>query len=57
MINNSVAALRKAMHSFSLYVPKEIIQQLLIHNQEIALHVDKKKLTIFFSDIQNFTTY
>lgn len=56
MMDNSVSALRKAIHSFSLYVPKEIIQKLLTYNQEISLHVDKKKLTIFFSDIQNFTS-
>lgn len=56
MMDTSVASLRAALRSFSRYVPKEIVHQLLAQGREIALHVDKKKLTIFFSDIKDFTT-
>ncbi len=52
----SVASLREAMRSFSRYVPKEIVKQLLAQGKEITLHVDKRRLTILFSDIQDFTT-
>ena len=55
-MDTSVASLRAALRSFSRYVPKEIVQQLLAQGKEIALHVDKKRLTIFFSDIKDFTT-
>jgi adenylate cyclase len=56
MMDASVASLRAAMRSFSRYVPKEIVKQLLAQGNEITLHVDKRKLTILFSDIQDFTT-
>lgn len=55
MMDISVASLRAAIRSFSHYVPKEIVKQLLSQGQEITLHVSKKRLTIFFSDIENFT--
>lgn len=55
MIDASVATMRTTIRSFIRYVPKEIVKQLLSQGQEISLHVDKRKLTIFFSDIQNFT--
>lgn len=56
MINYSVLALKNAIRSFSRYVPKEIVKQLLAQGKAITLNVEKKTLTIFFSDIQNFTT-
>lgn len=56
MMDHSVSALRAALRSFARYVPKEIVQQLLAQGKEITLHMDKKKLTIFFSDIKDFTT-
>ncbi len=56
MMDASIAAMRAALRSFSRYVPKEIVRQLLAQGRDITLHVDKKKLTIFFSDIKDFTT-
>ncbi|MBS0350463.1 MAG: hypothetical protein JSR33_04600 [Proteobacteria bacterium] len=56
IMDASIAAMRAALRSFSRYVPKEIVRQLLAQGNEIELHVDKKKLTIFFSDIKDFTT-
>src|SRR5262249_43538282 len=48
-MDSSVASLRAAIRSFSHYVPKEIVKELLSQGQEITLQVEKKKLTIFFS--------
>ncbi len=56
MISYSVVALRNGIRSFSRYVPKEIVKQLLAQGKEIDLYVEKMTLTILFSDIQNFTT-
>ncbi len=52
----SVKRLKSAMRSFARYVPKEIVKQLLAQSKDITLSMDKRELTIFFSDIQNFTT-
>lgn len=56
LIAASVRALRSAMRSFARYVPKEIVKQLLAQGKDITLRVDKRQLTIFFSDIQSFTS-
>ncbi len=56
LIDSAVAAMRVAMRSFILYVPKEIVKQLLGQNKEIALGGEKKEVSIFFSDIADFTS-
>ncbi len=56
LIDSSIAAMRSAIRSFSRYVPKQIVKQLLAQGKDISLHVEKKNLTILFSDIQDFTT-
>ena len=56
LIDSSVAAMGSAIRSFSRYVPKEIVKQLLAQGKDLKLSVEKKRLTIFFTDIQDFTT-
>lgn len=55
MMDNSIASMRSALRSFSYYVPKDIVLELIRKGQEIALGGEKKELTIFFSDIEEFT--
>ena len=38
------------------YVPKEIVRDLFQKNEEIALGGELKEVTIFFSDVQGFTS-
>ena len=57
MMDSSVASMRSALRSFSRYVPKEIVKQLMHKHKDITLKVEKKALTIFFSDIQDFTGF
>ncbi len=47
---------KTALHSFSKYVPKMIVDQLLRVGTIAELGGEKKKITIMFSDIKNFTT-
>ena len=54
-LDTSIASLRSAIGSFSKYVPKEIVRQLIGKGQEIALIGEKKNLTILFCDIVGFT--
>lgn len=56
MMDSSIAAMRAALRSFSRYVPKEIVLELIHKGQEIALGGEKKEISIFFSDIEDFTT-
>lgn len=55
VMSQAVYALRLALRSFGKYVPRAIVRQLLELGQEIQLGGTRKNLTIFFSDIYNFT--
>lgn len=54
-MNQSIQSLRLAFHSFVRYVPKKIVMDLIERGKEIGLGGEKKELTIFFSDINDFT--
>ena len=55
LLDASIAAMRVTLRSFGRYVPKAIVKQLMERGQEIALGGEKKELTVFFSDIADFT--
>lgn len=55
MMANSMDAMRLAVTSFGRYIPKEVVKDLIQKGQEIKLGGEKKKITIFFSDITGFT--
>ncbi len=55
LLDNALDAMRRVVTSFSKYVPKEIVKQLFDLNQEISLGGEKKEMTVFFSDVSNFT--
>lgn len=55
LIDTAVATMRTALSSFTRYVPKEIVKQLLLQGKEITLEGEKREVTILFSDIQDFT--
>ncbi len=56
LMDKSIHAMRLVIRSFARYVPKEIVRDLFNKNEEIALGGELKEVTIFFSDIQGFTS-
>jgi adenylate cyclase len=48
--------MKKSLRSFKKYVPSEIVSDLIQLNKEAVLEVDKKDITVFFSDIADFTS-
>ena len=56
LIDDSIAAMRVAIRSFGHYIPKEIVMQLIEKGKEITIGGEKKETTVFFSDIESFTT-
>ncbi len=48
--------MKKGLRSFKKYIPADLVNQLLLKNIEANIGGEKKELTIFFSDIENFTT-
>jgi hypothetical protein len=55
-LNSAMSAMKSGLKSFSKYVPLDIVTLLMKMKREAVLGVDDMELTIFFSDIVNFTT-
>ncbi|MFH0906564.1 MAG: adenylate/guanylate cyclase domain-containing protein [archaeon] len=47
---------KKTVNAFSKYVSSEVVQELLKDPSKLKLGGEKKKVTLLFSDIRNFTT-
>ena len=45
----------QALHSFALYVPRDVVEELLFHPDKACLGMEKRKLAVLFVDIANFT--
>jgi adenylate cyclase len=52
----SVDRMKASLRSFGHYVPTDLVRRLLAHGEEAELGGDIRRLTIYFSDIANFTT-
>jgi adenylate cyclase len=52
----SVDRMKASLRSFAHYVPTDLVRRLLAQGQEAQLGGEMRRLTIFFSDIANFTT-
>jgi len=52
----AVDNMRLGLKSFKKYVPSDLVKELISLNKEAVLGGEKKNLTIFFSDIANFTS-
>ncbi len=55
-MSDAIENMRTGLRSFKKYVPADLVRQLIAMKKEAALDVEKKYLTIFFSDIAGFTT-
>ena len=55
LLDQSIAAMRTTLRSFGRYIPKRIVKQLVERGQEISLGGENKEITVFFSDITEFT--
>ena len=55
-IQSAFFKMKNAISSFSKYVPREIVLNMTMHHKMARLGVVPKQISIFFSDIANFTT-
>ncbi|MDQ6960934.1 MAG: adenylate/guanylate cyclase domain-containing protein [Mariprofundaceae bacterium] len=56
VMNAAIESMRIGLSDFQKYVPATLVRQLIEEGEEATLGGSKKELTIFFSDIENFTT-
>ena len=55
-MTDALENMKKGLRSFKKYVPTELVSDLIILKKEASLEVEKRPITILFSDIEGFTT-
>jgi adenylate cyclase len=56
-LQSAASLLRNSLQSFSSFAPVDVVRGLIKSGIPLALGVEKRTLTILFSDLQNFSTY
>jgi class 3 adenylate cyclase/ABC-type nitrate/sulfonate/bicarbonate transport system substrate-binding protein len=56
-LEQAAALLRNSLKSFSSFVPLDIVRQLIKSGIPLTLGVEQRFLTVFFSDLENFSTH
>ncbi len=55
-MKDALFSLKTSLKSFSKYVPADLVRQLIKSGKNVCIGGKKQELTIFFSDIENFTS-
>lgn len=56
ILDRAIASMKQVVQSFARYIPLEVVKNLLKTHMPVALGGKKAALTVFFSDIAQFTT-
>ncbi len=56
-LESAASLLRNSLKSFSSFVPMDIVRQLIKSGIPLTLGVEPRFLTVFFSDLENFSTH
>jgi len=56
-LHDAASRMKTGLRSFLKFVPGDLVRQVLASGREVALGGEIRRLTIFFSDIEGFTTY
>jgi len=56
-LQSAAALLRNSLQSFSSYVPLGVVRQLIQSGIPLSLGVEPRFMTVFFSDLENFSTH
>jgi adenylate cyclase len=55
-LGNAMEEMKSGLRSFQKYVPAQLVRALLASGQEAQLGGERKRITLYFSDIVGFTT-
>jgi class 3 adenylate cyclase len=55
IMETALENMKKGLRSFRRYVPADVVSQLVTLQKEAVLETSKETLTVFFSDLENFT--
>ena len=56
VMNNAIKAMKNSLKAFRLYLPSVLVKQLIESGESIEIGGKERDLTLFFSDIADFTT-
>lgn len=56
MLGRALSSARGAIRTFAVYVPRELVRQIVASGQAAAGAADKREVTVLFTDIRDFTT-
>ena len=56
-LQSAAALLRTSLQSFSSFVPLDVVRELIKSGIPLSLGVEPRFLTVFFSDLENFSTH
>ena len=56
-LQSAAALLHSSLQSFSSFVPLDIVRQLIASGAPLTLGAEERFLTVFFSDLEDFSTY
>jgi adenylate cyclase len=56
MMYGALARMKGGLRAFSRYVPKDLVRAVLASGQDAELSGETRELTVFFSDLEGFTT-
>ncbi|MEX1115879.1 MAG: adenylate/guanylate cyclase domain-containing protein [Akkermansiaceae bacterium] len=56
VMGKAVQSLQSGLRSFRKYVPADLVAELMALGQEARLSAEKREITVFFSDMVDFTT-
>jgi adenylate cyclase len=54
-LGKAVAAMKRSLRSFSVYVPKELVRLIVSSGEDIQVGGERRKLAVMFTDIKGFT--
>jgi adenylate cyclase len=54
-MNEAVVAMKSGLRAFSLYVPNDLVRELIASGKEIGVGGEDREATLFFSDIEGFS--
>jgi adenylate cyclase len=56
MLSRAMSSARKAIRNFALYVPRELVRQIVATGQDATGAAMRREVTVLFTDIRDFTT-
>jgi adenylate cyclase len=54
-LGDAMRQMKQALGLFGIYVPRDLVRQLIAQGSELRLGGERRQLTVMFSDVQDFT--